>query len=545
MSTPNYVKSVKNLIIAHKKVSIVIAVVVVFGTYGLIKVFGGTSATTSYVYGSVEKGNVISTVTGSGQVSASNEFALKTKASGEILVLNAVVGKEVKQGALIVEVDPGTAGLALKNAQLTYNKKFTVDSSTLLQTKNAVDSASTSLSVSYEQGVNDISSAYASMNDVLNSLKTLFENSGYLSSSNGFSFTDTARVYRDSANGTYIDAQNAVNASVSSFKASDTTSPDAIKKALTNAKEASKKLSLATQNAQKAADYVRLGGNNASKDEVARVSIASMVSSSNTISSSLTSALGEILSSERNLQEKQDALVTLQEGPDAVEASAAQLSLAQQQESYQNYFTYAPFDGVLATLDIKKGDTVSSGASIGTFITKNQVAEITLNEVDATKVKVGQKVTLTFDAVEDLTITGSVVQVDLVGTVSQGVVSYKVKIGFDTQDDRVKSGMSVSASIITDSKQNVLIVPSSALKTNTDGTSYVEVTNANSTTLEQVSVSVGLSDDTNTEIISGLKEGDKIITKTITSTTAKTTTAKSATSLLGGARATSGGMPRN
>lgn len=545
MSTPNYVKSFKNLIIAHKKVSIVIAVVLVFGTYGLIKVFGDTSTTTSYVYGSVEKGNIISTVTGSGQVSASNEFALKTKASGEVLILNAVVGKEVKQGALIAEVDPGTAGLALKNAQLSYDKKFTVDSSTLLQTKNAVDSASTSLSVSYEQGVSDVTSSYASMNDVLNSLKTLFENSGYLSSSNGFSFTDTARVYRDSANGTYIDAQNAVNAGVTSFKPSDMTSSESIKKALTNAKEASKKLSLATQNAQKAADYVRLGGNNASKDETARVSIASMVSSSNTISSSLTSALSEILSSERNLQEKQDSLTTLQEGPDAVEASAAQLSLAQQQESYQNYFTYAPFDGVLATLDIKKGDTVSSGASIGTFITKNQVAEITLNEVDATKVKAGQKVTLTFDAVEDLTITGSVVQVDLVGTVSQGVVSYKVKIGFDTQDDRVKSGMSVSASIITDSKQNVLVVSSSAIKSNTDGTSYVEVTNANSTTPEQVSVSVGLSDDTSTEIISGLKEGDKIITKTTTSTTAKTTTAKSATSLLGGTRTTSGGMPRN
>ena len=202
---------------------------------------------------------------------------------------------------------------------------------------------------------------------------------------------------------------------------------------------------------------------------------------------------------------------------------------------------------MLATLDIKKGDNVSSGASIGTFITKNQVAEITLNEVDATKVKVGQKATLTFDAVDGLTITGTVVQVDLVGTVSQGVVSYKVKIGFDTQDDRVKSGMSVSSSVITDTRQNVVIVPTSAVKSNSDGSSYVEIPGTTPTSVpSQQTVEVGLSDNTNSEIISGLKEGDQVVTKTVTTTATKTTTAKSATSLLGGGRAVGGGggIPR-
>ena len=89
------------------------------------------------------------------------------------------------------------------------------------------------------------------------------------------------------------------------------------------------------------------------------------------------------------------------------------------------------------------------------------------------KVKVGQKVTLTFDAIEDLSITGEVAEIDTLGTVSQGVVNYAVKIVFDTQDERVKSGMSVSAAIITDVKQDVLLVPNAAVKSNDE--QYVEV----------------------------------------------------------------------
>ena len=64
---------------------------------------------------------------------------------------------------------------------------------------------------------------------------------------------------------------------------------------------------------------------------------------------------------------------------------------------------------------------------------------------DFLTIKVGDKATLTFDAVTDLSISGQVAEIDTVGTVSQGVVSYALKIAFDTQDTRVKPGMTVSA----------------------------------------------------------------------------------------------------
>ncbi|MBP7058561.1 HlyD family efflux transporter periplasmic adaptor subunit [Candidatus Gracilibacteria bacterium] len=186
------------------------------------------------------------------------------------------------------------------------------------------------------------------------------------------------------------------------------------------------------------------------------------------------------------------------------------------------------------------------------------IAKVSLNETDVATVKVGQKATLTFDAIENLTITGEVVEIDAVGTASQGVVTYNVKISFDTQDTRIKPGMSTTASIITNSKSDILIVPNGAIKTQGD-ISYVEsfqTTSANSSAdtsgntksstvnssseqvitssnpPSQIQIETGLANDSYTEITSGLNEGDQIVTRTITSAkTTTTTSTKSAFSM--------------
>jgi hypothetical protein len=183
------------------------------------------------------------------------------------------------------------------------------------------------------------------------------------------------------------------------------------------------------------------------------------------------------------------------------------------------------------------------------LVTQQKLAELSLNEVDVAKVKVGQKATLTFDAIEDLSLTGVVAEVESLGTVSQGVVSYKVKINFDTQDEQVKSGMSVSAAIIIDVHQDVLTVPNAAIK-NQGTTYYIETLNNPSAEVagvqgvtsasapQQQTVEVGLADDTSTEIILGLQEGDHVISRTITT---KATSAATAPSLFGASTNRTGG----
>jgi len=142
------------------------------------------------------------------------------------------------------------------------------------------------------------------------------------------------------------------------------------------------------------------------------------------------------------------------------------------------------------------------------------------------KIKIGNKATLTFDAIDGLNISGQVAEIDALGTVTQGVVTYNIKIVFDAQDDRVKSGMSVNATIITDVKTDILLAPNAAVKTDTNGGSYVQTLDSASQP-QNVNVQIGLSNDTNTEITSGLNEGDKVVTQIITTGAAAATTGQS------------------
>ena len=244
---------------------------------------------------------------------------------------------------------------------------------------------------------------------------------------------------------------------------------------------------------------------------------------------------------------------------------SSELSVKQKENSLQDakdkladYYVRAPFEGTIATVNVKKSDSVSSGAVVATLITTKQIAEVSLNEVDLATVKVGQKVNLTFDAVPKLTISGEVSEIDSIGTESQGVVTYNVKISFDTQDERVKSGMSVSAAIITAIKQDVLVVSNSAIKSQ-NGLSYVEmfdgplvkptdglIGSISVIAPTKIPVEVGISNDSETEIISGIKEGDEIITRTILPSA--TMTATPAPSIFGSSNrtrsvGTGGGLP--
>jgi len=146
-----------------------------------------------------------------------------------------------------------------------------------------------------------------------------------------------------------------------------------------------------------------------------------------------------------------------------------------------------------------------------------------------------------------------VAEIDTLGTVTQGVVSYNVKINFDTQDARVKPGMSVNAAIITEAKQNVLYVPNSAIKTS--GTTYYVLTLDSSQTQpatggqgvtssaapQQVTVEIGSANDTSTEITSGLNEGDQVITRTIAASATQASTSSGLFWILGGNRTSTTG----
>ncbi len=206
-----------------------------------------------------------------------------------------------------------------------------------------------------------------------------------------------------------------------------------------------------------------------------------------------------------------------------------------EKKNYADRKVTAPIAGKVNAINIKNGDDLSklsSGSSrqvpiiIGDLETLK--AQIAVNEVDIVNVNIGQKVTLTFSAIDGLSVTGKIEKMDSLGTLTSGVVSYNVTIGFDSLDSRLKPGMSVSAAIITGVKQDVILVPNSAVKTQ-NGSFYVQVFVRQAP--ENRAVKVGLSNDTQTEIISGINVGDNVVTQTIASGTAAASSSTSNSSL--------------
>ncbi|HEY3374494.1 MAG TPA: HlyD family efflux transporter periplasmic adaptor subunit [Candidatus Aquicultor sp.] len=163
------------------------------------------------------------------------------------------------------------------------------------------------------------------------------------------------------------------------------------------------------------------------------------------------------------------------------------------------------------------GSSSSGGQTVAHLsIDSNPIASVNLTEIDISKVKVGQKVTLTLDAFTDKTFTGKVLGINRSGSVSSGVTNYPVSIVFDTLDENILPNMAASANIITETKDNVLLVPVGAVKTS-NGASTVQVLKNNKT--QDVTVETGISSDSQIEVASGLTEGQTIVTATISTAT--------------------------
>lgn len=274
----------------------------------------------------------------------------------------------------------------------------------------------------------------------------------------------------------------------------------------------------------------------------------------------------DVDAAKEKVSEAEQSLADVKAGASSIDVQLSQNSLDQRvsalastrnkladvQETLNDYSVRAPFDGIIAKIPVQLGESAGASTAIATMVAKQKVADITLNEMDAAKVAVGQKVTLTFDAVDGLSISGEVVEVGTIGTVSQGVVSYAVKIGFDTQDDRVRSGMSVRTAIVTETKPDVLLVPNAAVKATGDQ-HYVEVMDATASssapdatglvtgTPRRQMVEVGSSNDSVTEIVSGLTGTESVVVQTIQPTTAKATTSAASSVRIPGLTGGAGG----
>jgi HlyD family secretion protein len=186
----------------------------------------------------------------------------------------------------------------------------------------------------------------------------------------------------------------------------------------------------------------------------------------------------------------------------------AESSYNQAKLKLENATLIAPFDGVISTIGLVVGQT-SSGASV-TMIDRDPMhIDVKFGETDIVSINVGQAAQITIDALPDWQKTGTVASISPVADSANGVVTYKARIDFSDSDKRVLVGMTAIVELITADKKNVLLIPNSAILPKGTGR-IVQVPGANNTTTE-VDITIGLSDGLQTEVLTGLTEGQTII----------------------------------
>lgn len=557
----------------HKFISgIILLLLIVSGYFGYKSIFG-TNAVIRYVSGQIQKGTLIISVSGNGQVSVSNQVDIKPKVSGEIIYVGVKNGQEVGAGTLIVQLDARDAQKAVRDAEanlesvkLSLEKlKKPADTLSILQAENSLSQAKESkqnaeddLKKAYDDGFNTVANAFLDLPTIITGLYDMLYSSDvglggagqwnidFYSGSAG-RYDEKAPQYKEETRLAYEKAREDYDRNFANYKAiSRYSAPADIERLINETYDTTKTAAEAIKNANNLIQFYKdkLTERNFKPQALSDTHLSTLNTYTAKTNTHLLNLLGvkndiknerdTIVNSDRSIAEKTESLAKLKAGADALDIQSSELAVKQREnalfdakEKLADYFVRAPFDGIIAKLDAKKGDSASAITIIATIITRKRLAEISLNEIDMVKIKVGQKAAVTFDAIEDLSITAEVAEIDSVGTVNQGVVTYGVKIGFDTQDERVKPGMSVSAAIITDAKQDVLLAPNSGVKQQNNAT-YAEMFVGKTQTPRRQNIQTGLSNDTETEIISGLNEGDKIVTQTIAADASQSQTQQNA-----------------
>lgn len=216
---------------------------------------------------------------------------------------------------------------------------------------------------------------------------------------------------------------------------------------------------------------------------------------------------------EKLMRNYKDALDKAQES-----VESAQSKLESTQDSYDNYTITAPISGQVITKNFKVGDNITKNtSSTTTLATIYDLSALTfkmsIDELDIQSVKVGQNVTVTADAFEGQTFSGTVTNVSLESTYSNGVSTYPVTVTMDEVGDLLP-GMNVDGVITLEEANDVLTIPVDALMRGNQvyikDDSVKEQQGPVPAGFKAVEVETGLTNDSYVEIKSGLSEGDTV-----------------------------------
>jgi HlyD family secretion protein len=216
-----------------------------------------------------------------------------------------------------------------------------------------------------------------------------------------------------------------------------------------------------------------------------------------------------------------------QVGVDAAKLKQARAQVQQSQASLQQleeqlgYTTIvAPMDGVILSRDVEMGDAVSSilvlGSTATLVMTEGDTSEVyvqgKVDEADIAHVYLGQPARIKVESFRDRLFNGKVTKIAPMGVEKDNVTTFEVRVSINNPGGELKANMTANAEILLDEHKGVLTVPENAVLYDNQRNASVQVPDKHQKEgFRKVPVTVGLSNGSNTEIVSGLKEGDQVV----------------------------------
>jgi HlyD family secretion protein len=499
-----------------KRLSGMVALLLIAGL--LAGCTAGAAQTTARAAGqttaTVQRGNLTATVNAAGNITAHQQVALNFGQGGTVAKVYVRVGDRVKAGQVLAELDTSDLKLQLENAKVNLR----IAENKLAQTKAPATAQ-------------DIANARARLESAQASYNKLA--------------AGPTQAELAAAQAALASAQAAYDAAVKSAAVAGTT--------IDAATAQYQKALAALQQAQAAYDRVASAPNIAARSESvalqnatidfnqakanyeaslatagadARTKVAqafSQLQQAQANLAKLQASESDLIAARAQVTQAQNDLDKLLAGPDAATLDIAQQQVAQaeiavRQAEYKlkQAQIVAPFDGTITAVNIVVGGAGPTSGTAGAIqLADLDNLEIIVNmaEVDVSKIKVGQPAQITLDALPNVTLTGEVSLVSPAGVQTQGVVNYPVTVAVKDPTPEVKTGMTANVTIITDERDNVLMIPNRAVRTVGRQKMATVLLEGNEI---QVPIVVGMSGDSYTEVISGLKEGDVVVVGTTT-----------------------------
>lgn len=533
-----------------------------------------------YVLTQVRKGSIEKIISGAGNIVSVDNFDIKSKVSEKIIYLPLKEGDVVKNGTLLAQLNSQTVERQLRDTKLSLEnqlnnlEKLKLNKINLENNLEKLESeyqnlkTNNDLRKNYENNINILNDFYSNIPEIIKNVDDILFNKDFKDSP----FNSNLEYYLNYFDKNYLEESQKIKNNLNDLKDKLTNISNDFYKLNIKDNEINTKIIQESYNfiidfqsiiksvldvilkikedinLKKAnhiyADLINShlnslknyydGLNNYSQ------SLLIFINQTNSLENNLNQILIDIENTKLNIKQLETDIKNLE-----IDIDRTRNKINDLQNDLEDYKIYSPINGIINSLNFKKGDVVPSGAILMNIVSSDKIAEITLNEVDVAEIRVGNDVILTLDALPNLQLKGKVIYIDPIGEVSQGVVSYKVKIAFEN-NPQIKIGMTVNADIITQTKRNVLVIPNQAIKT-IGNRKYVEIPDEkdlvalnqrnntfnlkNNTTNQQTRqaertinialnyppqvkfIKIGLSDSKNTEVLEGLDDGDWIIVR--------------------------------